>query len=541
MPSRILIRIFLIFFATQLMANESPIPQRAASGRPNILLIMVDDMGYSDLGCYGSEIETPHLDRMADGGLKFRQLRNYARCCPSRASLLTGHYAHTAQLGWMTAADESRPGYRGGITRDLPISPELLRPQGYRTHMVGKWHVAPEEVVGDFWHSGLTRGVFPLDRGFDSFLGIMSGGNAIYYDKEGNRLGGGYRTPWDLVRDSTHIPVPDIPEDFFLTTELGDELVQRIRGDGDGESEEPFFIYYAPYAPHLPLEAPEDRIARTRERYRVGYEQLWRGRIDRMESLGLFPEGISADDARPHFERAWDDLSAEEKDEWVETAATFAAMVELVDEQVGRAIEVLEKTGQLDNTLIFFLSDNGATKEGGESMRLRSNLGNAPFRDYKSSSYEGGIASPLIMHWPNGIEAREGFVSGRPHISDILPTLLIACGVEYPPEWGLDPIPQLESVNILEDSEAGSRPLFFEHETTRAAIVGDWKLVSGGHDQPWELYHLPDDPFELKDLSKQKPEVVENLENHWQAWAVSHDVLPFEPLPWGERIRKYKK
>jgi len=325
----------------------SVLPLEAAQ-QPNVLLIMVDDMGYSDLGCYGSEIETPHLDTLADAGVKYRQVRNYARCCPSRASLLTGRYAHEVQLGWMTAADEQVPGYRGGASRDFPMIPELLRPAGYNTHLAGKWHVMQDAGLEPFFKTGQTHGDFPLDRGFDSYFGILRGGNRVSYDREGNRLGGGYFTPWDLVRDTTHIPVPQIPEDFFLTTALGDEVVARIT---ERESDEPFFIYYAPYAPHNPVEAPEERVARCRERYRVGYDILWRERIKRMDALGLFPDGITAADAQPFFPRAWEDLSEEEQSTWVEIAANFAALVETVDEQVGRAVTELKARDELDNTL----------------------------------------------------------------------------------------------------------------------------------------------------------------------------------------------
>ena len=504
---------------------------------PNVLLIMVDDMGYSDLSSYGSEIQTPHLDRLADDGLKFRQLRNYARCCPSRASLLTGRYAHEAQLGWMTAADERRPGYRGGLTRDLPTLAEILKPAGYATHMIGKWHLSPDSAVDAFFKNGQTQGTFPTDRGFESYYGILSGGgNSVSYNDDGTRRGGGYFTPWMLLRDTTHITIPELPEDFFLTQALGDELEQTIQR---APEDEPFFVYYAPYAPHNPVEAPEARVAPLRERYKVGYEQLWRQRIDRMETLGLFPEGIDATQTQPFFERPWTELSADDQAAWIEFAANFAALVECVDDQVGRAVAALEARGELENTLILFLSDNGATKQGGLISRLRANLGNAPFREFKSSSYEGGIASPLIAHWPAGVTARPGFIDARAHISDLVPTILAAAAVDYPERWGLEALAALESQNLLtEDFRA--RPLFFEHETTRAVVHEEWKLVSGGHDRPWELYDLSVDPFELNNLSRERPELVDKLSRLWAEWAKSHDVLPFETAGWQDRIDKFK-
>jgi arylsulfatase A-like enzyme len=507
-----------------------------AENRPNVILIMVDDMGYSDLSCYGSDIQTPNLDRLADHGLKFRQLRTYSRCCPSRASLLTGRYAHEVELGWMTAVDEQRPGYRGGLTRDLPTIAELLRPQGYATHMIGKWHLAPDSTVKQFFEGGSTAGTFPTDRGFDSYYGIIDGAsNSVTYDAQGRRVGGGYFTPWMLVRQTRHIPIPDLPENFFLEESFGDELVRVIESHPDNQ---PFFIYHAPFAPHNPVEAPEARVAPLRERYRVGYDVLWKQRIARMENLGLFPQGIDAALAKPFFEKSWEALTPEEQVAWIERAANYAALVQCVDEQIGRAIDTLEARGLLDNTLVLFLSDNGATKQGCLLTRLHSNLANAPFREFKSSSYEGGVSSPLVMSWPDGVPARPGFVDARAHISDIAPTILAAAGVEYPQHWGLKSIPPLESQNLL-DPEPSVRPLFFEHESTRAAVIGDWKIVSGGLDQPWELYNLRQDPFERNNLASSHPDMLAQLEAQWNAWAGTHQVLPLEPALWGVRIKKY--
>jgi len=499
---------------------------------------MVDDMGYSDLGVYGSELHTPNLDRLANDGLRFRQFRNYSRCCPSRAALMTGRYAHEVQLGWMTAADEQRPGYRAGPSLAYPMLSEILRPLGYSTHMVGKWHLSPAQTTSQVWQSGQSHGTFPTDRGFDSFFGITSGGGSrVSYDDQGKRIGGGYFTPWMLLRGNQHIPVEELPEDFFLTTALGDEVVRLIDSTDD---DQPYFIYYAPFAPHMPVEAPAERVERVRPRYEVGYEVLWQQRIHNMAANGLLPEGWTPADVQPWFEHAWNELSQEEQAAWIERASNYATLVEIVDEQIGRACEALRRRDELDNTLVIFLSDNGATKFGGKLAKLLANLNNAPYRQYKSSSYEGGVSSPLIMHWPAGLTTVDAWINGRPHITDIVPTVLAAVGTPYPSRWGLAPLPALESQSLLTNRTAvPERALFFEHESTRAVITGDWKLVSGGYAQPWELYNLTIDPYEYHDRAEEHPEVRKDLAEQWQTWAIDHDVLPLEPEAWS-RIKKYR-
>jgi arylsulfatase A-like enzyme len=498
----------------------------------NVILIMADDLGYSDLGAYGGEIRTPQIDQLAREGLRFTGFTNTGRCCPSRASLVTGHYSHNVGMGWMTAADEHRPGYRGQIASDIPTIAEIFRDAGYRTYMSGKWHLTADgNIMVGPGETMQPNGSWPTERGFDEYFGHLSGG-------------GPYDRPRTLARNETHIRVEDIPEGFYYTTAITEHAVKFIQ---EHDSKDPFFLYVAHYAPHRPLDAPEDRIAPYREVYSVGYDILRQERFDRMESMALIPPGhelplheIDYDGERP----SWDSLTTEQKAAWVEEMATYAAMVEIMDDGVGEVVEALKELGMYENTLIFYFSDNGATMEGGDISRLAASLSNTPYRTFKQFSHAGGVNSPFIVRF-NGIEVsrRGSIVEQRSHVMDILPTVLEAAGIPYPETFQGKTLPAIDGLSLwpsVHGNPVGEgRDLFFEHQTSSAVLSGDWKLARLSSDHSWELFNLRSDPFEDRDLARALPEMVAELESKWNTWAENNHVLPLEPLPWRERVRYY--
>ncbi len=469
---------------------------RSTAPRPNIVLIMADDLGYSDLGCYGGEILTPSLDRLAAQGVRFTQFYNAARCCPTRASLLTGRYPHEVGVGHLNG-----PGlYPGDLARDVPTLPELLRERGYATYMAGKWHVTPWPGPG---HN------HPRRRGFDRFYGILASIRS-YYD------------PPSLMRDDEALPPP--AGDYHFTDAVTDAAVGFVR-DHDGSR--PFFLYVAHAAPHWPMHAREADVARCRDRYRAGWDALRAAR-----------RAVGPRDGRVP---AWE--SIEPKDWFVERMSVYAAMVEQLDRGVGRLLGELDRRGMAGNTLVMFLSDNGGCAEeigpegrakhfplktrDGRPIRLGNgadirpgpedtyasyglewaHLSNTPFRLFKSFVHEGGIASPFILRWPGVLPA--GQVSSRVgHVIDLLPTCLDPAGS---PLAGPDP---------------GPRTLFWEHEGNRAVRKGRWKLVAV-HGGPWELYDLERDRTELADLAAKEPDRVRELSSLYDAWASRAGVKPW--------------
>ena len=518
-------------------------PVVSAETSPNILVIMADDLGASDLGCYGAEIHTPHLDRLAENGVAFSRFYNHARCCPSRAALLTGRYAHQAQLGWMTSLDEQRPGYRDSMSRDVPTIAEVLSPMGYDAHLIGKWHVSGN--ADDNALLAGTRpagdGTFPLQRGFDTFYGILSGGNRARNMPDGTRRGG-YFAPMNLMRGMKHIPHTSLPADYYMTTAFGDEVVKKIINH---KPESPLFMYYAPHVPHAPIESTAERVDRTRDRYRVGYEVLWQKRVERQRALGYYASAEQAANVTPTFDVPWIELSQELQEDWIEQAATHAAMVEALDEQVGRAVAALQQKGMYDNTMIFFFSDNGAAVFGPKPVsNLRGALNNAPYHNYKTTSFNGGISSPLIVHYPNGLDAQSGFNRTQAHITDILPTILHVTGISYPEFWGhdaLSPLPGTSLLELVEDDAPVERTHYFEHEAGRAIIKGNWKLVrANDRFSNWQLHDLSVDLSEQHNVIEEHSELAAALHEEWSIWAKEHDVLPSEYDGWGDRMKKYK-
>ncbi|WP_419580546.1 arylsulfatase [Stieleria magnilauensis] len=496
----------------------------ASQSRPNIVLIMVDDMGFSDIGCYGAETETPHLDQLAKNGLRFTQFYNAGRCCPTRAALLTGLYQHQAGVGHMTG-DDGHPSYRGFLNARCVTIAEVLGTSDYFSAICGKWHVgsAPEH--------------WPLRRGFDRFYGTPQGGGHHYRNLPGR----------DLVLDDKIIPMP---KEWYSTTAFTDHAVQFI--DEGVKSNRPVFLYVAYTAPHWALHAPDEEIAKFRGRYTKGWQPVREARFERQLKMGMFPSHTRLSDQDPNVP-AWHEV--ENPEEMDLRMATHAAMVHLVDRGVGRIVSKLNELEQLDNTLILFLSDNGASAESGPTgftgarggdPKARTgtpnsynsfgiagaNMCDTPFRKYKMFVHEGGIATPLIAHWPNGIPAK---LNGRfshevGHVIDLLPTCADVAGAIYPqvfegravtPVAGRSLKPAFNG-NSLERPEG----LYFEHQGNSAVRLGNWKLVRA-HRQPWTLYNLEADRTELADVSEQHPDQTLELKTKWKAWAERVGVQPW--------------
>ena len=497
--------------------------------QPNIILIMADDMGYSDLSCIGSEIPTPNLDRLAGEGILMTQFYNAGRCCPTRASLLTGLYQHQAGLGDMDS-DWGLPAYQGRLKSNTVTLAEMLKSAGYVTGISGKWHV------------GNSPEVQPLKRGFDEQLLINGGGGLYFYPARIDRT---------LMLENKPY-VPDTTT-FYSTDAINDYAVEFV----EKHKSEPYFLYVPHVAPHFPLQAKQADIAQFRGKYRAGYAEIQRQRLARMKRLGLVaPEVVLP---KNNLQEAWDKLSKAEKDTADWTMATYAAQIKCLDEGIGRIIKKLEVTGQLERTLILFLSDNGGEasftgprkgmKEANTIPGDRHNwtsygqlwatVSNTPYRKYKMYVHEGGTRTPLIVHWPGKLpkprqEKQPGWTQPG-HITDIFPTLMEIAGASYSansvsgeptiPLEGRSLLPIWQGENRTGDFEKG-----WEHEGNRAYRQGDWKLVSAFSDKKWELYDLKEDPVEMHDLSLSESGKTEEMKRLYQQWADRVGVVEREKV-----------
>jgi len=500
----------------------------AAQDRPNIIVILVDDMGFSDIGCYGGEIATPNIDALAQHGLRYRNFYNTGRCCPTRAALMTGLYSHQAGVGHMTG-DYHLPGFTGRLNDQCVTIAQALRPAGYFTAMSGKWHL------------GAADGQRPISRGFDRYFGTTTGG--VYYDLTSTS------TTRELYLDDNLLAGrdEDLPEGFYSTHSFTDYAVRFI--DQAREQDKPFFLYLAHIAPHFPLQAPQETIDRYRGTYAGGWEQLQQQRHARQVEMGL----IDADwplAPRPGNVRAWGDLSDAERDRMDQIMAIYAAVVEEMDRSVGTLVEALRERGELDNTLILFMSDNGGNAERGPMGVLEGGdrpggpgsgvwcgmswawAQNTPFRMYKQYAHEGGIATPLIAHWPAGIDAdlNGGWSDQVSHVIDIMPTCVDLASADYPEQVNGQAITPLQGMSLAStfDGEISDRAamLFWEHQGNRAVRDGDWKLVAKGINGPWELYNLAIDRTESNNLAGQEPEIATRLAEAWEDWAHASNVYP---------------
>ena len=490
----------------------------ADASRPNIVLILVDDMGWSDVGCYGSEIPTPHIDALAEQGLRFTQFYNTGRCCPTRAALLTGLYSHQTGVGHMTDdKGPEHPAYRGHLNDRCVTLGNVLGSAGYLTALTGKWHVGNKE-----------QSMWPLQRGFDRFYGVPEGGGFYFKVKSGRSVAEGN----EVVFSEDQQP----PEGWYSTDEWVTSGLRFI--DEAQAAEKPFFLHLCHNAPHFPLQAPQEDIDRFRGKYRNGWQPLREARYQRQLEMGL----VKADwplSELPDDLPEWSELTDEKRDRFDHLMAIYAAVMERMDRSIGTLVAGLKERGVLDNTLILFLSDNGGNAESGVDGRLDGDhpgdadsnvfcgkcwatLSNTPFRRYKHFNHEGGIASPLIVHWPAGIKVR-GELRHQPcHLIDIMTTLADVSGAEYPETQGVHAIQPAEGVSLLSafaNASLPERPLFWEHEGNAAVRLGDWKLVRLGKKGKWELYDLAHDRTELQDLSEAHPERASELKQLWQEWA----------------------
>ncbi|MCC7175477.1 MAG: arylsulfatase [Bryobacterales bacterium] len=511
-----------------------------ASRRPNIILIMADDMGYSDIGCYGGEIDTPNLNGLASRGLRFAQFYNTARCCPARASLLTGLYPHQAGIGHMVDRDDGIPGYRGDLNRRCVTIAEVLRQAGYRTLMCGKWHVTPVTASKHNW---------PLQRGFERYYGIIHGA-ASFYD------------PVTLTRDNESIQ-PD-GRDYYLTDALSDQAVKFVREYA--AKPDPFFMYLAYTSPHWPLHALEADIAKYRGRYAGGWDALRADRHRRMLEMGLVESRwpLTPRDARV---APW--TEAPDKQWQQRRMEVYAAQIDRMDQGIGRVLQALGQTGAEDNTLIMFLADNGGCAEeiigwgparhipkvtrDGRPVRVGNNpeimpgpedtyqsygipwanASNTPFRLYKHWVHEGGIATPFIACWPRVIRQQGVLTRQAGHIMDIMATCADAAGARYPGSFQGEKILPLEGRSLMPVFQGRQRrahsELYWEHEGNRAVRQGRWKLVSRHPDQ-WELYDLEADRTEMQNLAHGQPKKTAELIAKYEAWAQRAGVVPWQEV-----------
>jgi len=519
-----------IFATLVALCGHSHAAESPAKQPPNIIIILADDMGFSDLGCYGSEISTPNLDALAAEGLRFTQFYNGARCCPTRASLLTGLYAHQTGLGNTIAKDRKVPGYRGRLNDECVTIADVLRGAGYFTAMAGKWH------VGDY------AGVVPWTRGFERSLNV-SGANGFYHlDGPKPRL---VLNGKPLANDD-----PFLPKNWYTTDVFTDYGIRCI-----GEAlaaKKPFFLYLAYNAPHSPVQAPPEDIAKYRGKYKAGWDKLRERRYAKQIDLGIVDKAWALS-PRPDDVKAWDSLTPAEQDRFDNIMAIYAACVDHMDQAVGRLVADLRQRGVLDNTLIVFLSDNGAESasnsdknhdpegslEGDSPGDARSvvyegaswaMLSDTPFRLYKRFVHEGGISSPFIVHWPAGFAAKGELRRQPGHIVDLMATCADVAGARYPTEFNGKTIPPMEGKSLLPafaDKPVQRDGIFWEHEGNAAVRSGDWKLVRAGRDAPWELYDMKSDRSESHDLASREPERAKELEAKWEDWAVRTQVKPY--------------
>lgn len=502
-----------------------------AAEKPNVVVILADDMGFSDLGCYGSEIPTPHLDALAAGGVRFSQFYNTGRCCPTRASLLTGLYSHRAGIGQMTE-DKGVPGYRGFLTENAVTLGEVLKGAGYFTAVTGKWHVG---------HKGVEQ--LPLQRGFDRFYGVPEGGGFYFKLKEG-------RTLW-LNDQVLHTPEKNLPEGWYSTdawTEWGLKFIDEAR-----QEKKPFLLYLAHNAPHFPLQAPAAEIAKFRQQYRLGWGAVRDRRYARLIELGIIDQRW-AKAPRPETVRAWQKVPEAERDRFDHLMAVYAACVHRLDRSVGDLVAGLKQRGVFENTVIWFMSDNGGTAESGPAGRSEGDPStaesnwfcgeswafaqNTPFRLFKRYNHEGGIATPLIVHWPEGLMGAGGLgriVATPAHVIDVMATCVDLAGAEYPAMRAGKAVTPLAGKSLRELWEKldhgvptafAERALFWEHEGHAAVRQGGYKLVRLGAQGAWELYDMALDRTELHNLADEKPEVVARLEAAWRDWATENQVVP---------------
>ena len=499
------------------------------SNKPNIVLILVDDLGFSDIGCYGSEIKTPNLDRLAREGMRLKQCYNNAICSPSRASLLTGQYPHKAGIGFFNQ-DLGFPAYQGYLNKESVTFGEVFKQAGYNTFLLGKWHVGNDSAQ------------LPLQRGFDKFFGFIDG--AFSYLDGKPIVKGGKNTETFMSGNQTYSPTNS---DFYLT----DELTQRSIGFlKDKKNDNPFFLYMAYNAPHWPLQGKPEDIAKYKGKYDIGWDSVRVLRHQKQIEWGVVDKNQKI--YKDSTLRAWNKLTFDERHYWVKKMEVYAAMVDNLDQNIGKLLQYLESTNQLNNTLIVFASDNGAEDAdiarlpqliprltgtvgsvGSNEAYSRSwaQVSNVPLRSYKATPYEGGNSSPFIARLPKIIPAnslKEGVV----HFVDFLPTFISFSGIEYPTKYKNITTNPLAGENFMPllkgDNWSRTTPICYEWAGHRLIRQGKWKLLSTYPKNDWELYDIENERSETTNIAKENPAKVQELIANYQQWAKQNNVRDWD-------------
>ncbi len=541
--------------------------KKSTAKRPNVIVVLTDDMGFSDIGCFGSEIHTPNIDKLASNGLRFTHFYNTARCSPSRASLLTGLYPHQAGMGHLSTENFKEQGYVDDLSKNSVTMAEVFKQAGYATYMAGKWHVSKSmSKAGD-------NSNWPCQRGFQRFFGTLNGSGSFY-------------DPGTLISNNTFI-APS--KDFYYSNAISDTVVKFIN---ENPSDKPFFFYIAYTAAHWPLHAPESEVQKYRGMYDKGWDATRQLRFEKLKKLGIISDkailterGVNIPEWQNAPMREWQARKME----------VYAAMINVMDQGIGRIIAALDKKGELENTIIFYMHDNGGCAEPLDSDQpekplteeqqkikpyssdsifldkkplytrdgnfVRSgkgvmpgkantwvtygvewaNVSNTPFSMYKHFTHEGGIATPLIVQWPKGIKAKGQLRTQAGHLIDIMATCVDIVGINYPTQFNGNNIQQYEGKSLLPaftNKKIARGFIFWEHEGNRAIRAGKWKLVSktqkakvftSNDENAWELYDIENDPSETKNLATKFPEKVKTLSALWEKEAARTNAKPW---PW---------
>ncbi|MCU1396707.1 MAG: arylsulfatase family protein [Ilumatobacteraceae bacterium] len=543
--------------------NDWPTPPAPPSGAPNIVFVLVDDVGFSDIGCFGSEINTPHIDRLAAEGVRFTNFHVNPMCSPTRASLLTGLNAHAAGMGHIAQDDPGFPGYRAEIASNVATAAEILRGAGYATLMVGKWHLCRDADMS----SGGPQHGWPCQRGFDRYYGILEAFTNLHQ-------------PHRLVEDNHVVEIDQYPDDYFLTDDLTEKAIRMIRDRAASRPGQPFFLYMAHPAAHAPLVAKPVDVERYRDAYTQGWDEIRISRHARQLELGIIPPGtpLPPRNSEPGDDvHAWDDLTDDERTVYARYMAVYAAMVDEIDQSVGRLREALVEMGEWENTILVFLSDNGASREGestgttnyfghlgfGDALdRLPKDLArlddiggpqtmthyprgwamasNTPFRLYKRNTHAGGHQVPCVWSWPKGLTSVAGEIRTQyGHCIDVLPTVLAMAGIDTPAERNGEPLKPMNGasmVGVLHDAHHGEvrEEQYYEMEGHRGFYRDGWEVVTNRKprtkftDADWELYDLRTDPVEVSNLAAEQPERVAELSAGFHTAAVANQVYPLD-------------
>ena len=553
-----------------------PDEKSAPPGAPNIVVVLIDDMGYSDIGPFGAEIDTPNLDRLARNGIRLSNYHTTPVCSPARAALLTGLNPHRAGYGSVANSDPGFPGLRLELADDVLTLPEILRESGYATYAVGKWHLVRDANMGP----GRNRESWPLQRGFDSYYGSLEGLNSFFY-------------PNQLIADNSVVDVEAYPEDYYVTDDLTDRAIGQIKSLRAQDPTKPFFLYFAHIAMHGPHQVKDADLAKYRDRYAQGWDVVRQRRFERQKEAGLFDTDtpMAERNTEPGYDAPpWADLTVDEQRRYQRYQEVYAAMVDSVDQSVGRVLDTLDELGELDNTIVVFTSDNGGTAEGGpigtrsyfsqfvhgpvppdwerdvphdEDLIGSSELGvhyprgwgqasNTPFRFYKGQTFAGGVRVPFVISWPAGLSRDDqdnGVRRQFSYVTDVVPTLLELAGVDSPTHRHGRPAQERDGVSIAEflrnpTAESRHTEQYAEFGGHRGFYRDGWKLVSlhtdpaAVDDPTWELYDVTNDPAETRDLAASHPDKVVELARAWDEAAWHNTVFPLFDSPSAQSRRR---